>query len=122
MSVRSDLAAVLTPLLPPEWKVIPYERDIDPPSTTVLMLRQSRIVWLSEAGRLAAVITLSVISNRTDNLENAEDDLDTQVNLLLDALLRVVSARLDDAEKIRFGKVGYPAWNINLTIPLERKL
>lgn len=122
MSTRTELAEHLKTDLPTGWQIVPYERDIDPPSRTVLMVRQHRITFDTNVGRLLAIMQLTAISKHTDNLANAEDDLDDGVNTLLDTLLTLAGIRLDGAEKTRFGKNGYPAWNIDIAIPLERKI
>lgn len=122
MSIRHELADVLRPLLPAGWRIVPYERDIDPPSATVVMIRQKRLRFDERAGRLVAVLILSIISPHTDDTAAAEDALDDGVNDLLDALLRVAEVRIPSATKTRFGKVKYAAWDIDVEAIIERKL
>lgn len=122
MSLRHDLATALAPLLPAEWRIIPYERDIDPPSTVVVMLRQKSLRYDTNAGFLLAIFKVSIISPHTDSLQNAEDALDDGVHHLLDGFLKIAEARIPTGNKTRFGKKEYPAWDIDLEVPLERKL
>lgn len=122
MSIRHDLETALRPLLPEDWRIIPYERDIDPPSVTTVMIRQHRLRYENTLGRLLSILQITVVSANTDNSMNAEDDLDDGVNAMLDALLNVAQVRIPTGEKTRYGKNGYPAWNIDVEALIERKI
>lgn len=122
-SIRQQLADAITPLLPANWRIVPYERDIDKPATTVVMLRHRRYRYEQGLGRLIATFKISIISAHIDRDQNAEDDLDGAVADILDAFLTAAPyARITGGDKIRFGAAKLPAWDIDLETPLERKL
>ncbi|MGO2658425.1 MAG: hypothetical protein ACTH9T_04840 [Mycetocola reblochoni] len=86
-SARHQLAAALTPLLPPTWRIVPYERSIDRPSSVVVMLKQSTITRHPSApdGAHLVEFVVTIISPHEDNAA-AEDQLDDGVIELTHAL------------------------------------
>lgn len=122
MSIRQQLEDGLKPHLPDTWRVTPYERDIDRPDRPTLMLRQKRYRYEQSIGRLVAVFKLTIISPHEDD-RKAEDELDTDVGDVLDAIVTELDAvRVTAAEKARFGKSGFASWDIDIETPMERKI
>ena len=86
------------------------------------MLRQKRYRYEQSIGRLLAVFKITIISPHEDD-RRAEDELDTAVGDVLDAIISQLDAvRVVAAEKARFGKAGYASWDIDIETPMERKI
>lgn len=84
MSARAELAALLTPLLPSKWLMVPDERNLDQFIVPVLRLSQQEIARHPAApnSKLLITFTLRLIAPGTV-LTRAEDDLDELVGMLL---------------------------------------
>jgi hypothetical protein len=98
-SVRTQLADALAPLLPAEWRVIPYRADLDGVEGTVVKFRHERQVPAPNAqGSHLHTIKAHIISPLTD-ADAAEDDLDELVSEFLHALRLVRGVRWTEATK-----------------------
>lgn len=86
-TVRSQLVAILKPLLPNRWKIIPYATNIDAPTVPIVMFQLQQIEPTKEAPRASWTFTfaLYLIVGHTDP-EKAEDALDGNVETLWKAL------------------------------------
>lgn len=112
---RKALKAALKPVLPKEWRIIPYETNPDVQATTVVMLKQESIERNPAAPLGAHDIGFTVtIESPLDGLEKAEDELDDGVVLLLHKLDELHIA-WKTAKKV-LATSGRLAYDITLTI------
>ncbi|MFP7760908.1 hypothetical protein [Marisediminicola sp. LYQ85] len=87
MSARSELAALLTPLLPKTWKVITTETNVDKLDRTLLRLRQTTIARHPAAPLSKHLVTFEVrVTVPGVDAAKAEDRLDAELAILLFAI------------------------------------
>lgn len=82
---RAQLAAFLSAVdvLPANWRIVPYSRNIDKFEVPIVMLKQESFERHPTAPRTHLVnFTLTIVTPHSDT-EKAEDDLDDNVTLLL---------------------------------------
>jgi hypothetical protein len=119
-TVRAELAALLAPLLPKDWLIVPNERAIETANRTVLRLSQQSIQRHPQAPLGAVLVTFkaAVIDPGTD-IERAEDNLDDAVTSLLFAIDALGgSVAWTDANKALFeSNLGY---EISLTVTVSK--
>lgn len=84
---RKQLASLLRPVIPRSWKLVTSDRATDLSKTITVQLKQRRIIRTPQAPNGAHDIefVLTVTSPNMD-LDKAEDQLDTAVNVLIHAL------------------------------------
>lgn len=124
MTARSELTALLIPLLPRDWKFVPNNRNIDVTSTPVLRLSQQSIQRhpTSPNSKLLVTFNLQIIAPGTD-LARVEDDLDELVGLLLLVLetLPPAVAWSGPADKVLTSQDGGNlAYDVPLTITVNK--
>lgn len=117
-TVREQFLDGVVPLLPSEWKFVPYQRNLDRLSQTTLMLKQSTVKPLptiqgAGAGWQADYI-LTIISPNTDP-EKAETQLDDDVLTLLETLATVMGSSVKQATRAQWGENGPSCYDIELT-------
>lgn len=116
-SARAQLAAVLTPALPPEWVVIPHEPKLDAQiGKTSLYISQQTISRHRAApmGKQLVTFTLRVITPDTA-VETREDGLEDAVSELLFELEHLGPAfAWTEANKVMHG--AYLAYDVDLTM------
>lgn len=84
MSARTDLASALKPLLPPKWRLVDTERNLDVVDRFTVMIRQRQIKPAPNMlGSSLTTLVITVISPFVVN-EKYEDDLDDAVAVLLE--------------------------------------
>jgi hypothetical protein len=118
MSVRSELAAALKPLLPASVKIIDVPRSIDGMEAkrpVVLLFRESRAKAPNAMGDYFDTFALYVITPGVDT-RRSEDALDDTLDAVIDALDQVKWLQWTTAERSVFGDNQAPAYKITLTI------
>ena len=118
MSVRSELAAALKPLLPASVKIIDVPRSIDGMEAkrpVVLLYRESRAKAPNAMGDYFDTFALYVITPGVD-VKRSEDALDDTLDQVIDALDQVKWLQWTSAERSVFGDNQAPAYKITLTI------
>ena len=118
MSIRSDLAAALKPLLPARTKIIDTPRSIDglESKTPVVMVYRETLAKAPNAiGTYFNTFALWIISPGVDPIraENALDDLLDEVVVALD---QISWLNWTTAERSVFGDNQAPAYKVNLTV------
>lgn len=118
MTIRSDLAAALKPLLPARIKIIDTPRSIDglESNKPVIMLYRETLAKAPNAiGTYFNTFALWIISPAIDPVraENALDDLLDEVVVALD---QITWLNWTTAERSVFGDNQAPAYKVNLTI------
>lgn len=123
MSVRSEVADLLRPQLPADWLILPYR-----PTETNL----GRVsVWMSQRsverrGDLARGIDqtslVATLVEPTRDPETADDRLEANLDLLLDALDNLTGITRGTAERgVTSDDGGYPGYDITLTLTTSRR-
>lgn len=118
MSVRSELAAALKPLLPASVKIIDVPRSIDgleAKRPVVLLYRESRAKAPNAMGDYFDTFALYVVTPGVD-VRRSEDALDDTLDAVIDALDQVKWLQWTSAERSIFGDNQAPAYKITLTI------
>lgn len=112
MSVRSDFAEFLTPLLPKDWRIVPFNTALDVTDRPVVMLIQKTVERAPEApiGALKVGFSVLVIQPRTEPgaADDALDDDLMDVALAINKLKHVTFVR---AERSTWNDTN-PAWDI----------
>jgi len=122
MSVRSELAAALKPLLPATVKIIDVPRSIDGMEAkrpVVLLFRESRAKAPNAMGDYFDTFALYVITPGVDT-RRSEDALDDTLDAVIDALDQVKWLNWSIAERSVFGDNQAPAYKITLTIAYNK--
>lgn len=122
MSVRSDLAAALKPLLPATIKIIHVPRSLDGLETNrpVVMLYREGITKAPNAiGHHLNDFALWLISPNIDPTR-AEDSLDTLLDDVIAALDPLDWVNWSQVERSTFGDNQAPAYKITLQIVTNR--
>lgn len=113
MTARDEVVAVLTAAMPTGIAVLPYSRDIDPPSQPTVMVRIDEVTPSSQPQALRDYgFALILVASKTTP-GPADDELD--------ALLEDVLTALDASEQITWSKATratfneqYPAYQVDL--------
>jgi len=115
-TVRSDLADLLTPKLPADWKIIPNQTVPETLHTVTVVLKHYKLEKLPEAPQrhLSNSFTLTVASPLT-TIAKAEDDLDDAVLELVTTIDTLSSVDWTDATKVLVND-SYIGWDISLTV------
>lgn len=118
MSIRSDLAAALKPLLPARIKIVDVPRSLDglEPNKPVIMLYRETVEKAPNSiGDYFNQFVIWVVNPGVDipRAENALDDLLDQVLVALDDITWL---NWRNAERSVFGDQQAPAYKINLTV------
>lgn len=122
MSVRSELAAALKPLLPASVKIIDVPRSIDgieAKRPVVLLFRESRAKAPNAMGDYFDTFVLYVITPGVDT-RRSEDALDNTLDQVVDALDQIKWLNWSIAERSVFGDNQAPAYKITLTIAYNK--
>ena len=122
MSVRSELAAALKPLLPTTIKIIDVPRSIDGMEAkrpVVLLFRESRAKAPNAMGDYFDTFALYVITPGVDT-RRSEDALDNALDQVIDALDQIQWLNWSIAERSIFGDNQAPAYKITLTIAYNK--
>jgi len=100
-TAREQLIDVLTPLMPADWRLIKYQRNIDRIDRLTLIVKQQTIEKLPQApaGALVTSFTLTLVAPYTDPTK-AEDALDAGVMDLLLGLGRMNQTSWSTASKV----------------------
>ena len=118
MSVRSELAAALKPLLPATVKIIDVPRSIDGMESkrpVVLLYRESRSKAPNAMGDYFDTFALYVVTPGVD-VSRSEDALDNTLDQVIDALDQITWLQWTSADRSLFGDNQAPAYKITLTI------
>lgn len=118
MTVRSDLAAALKPLLPPRTKIVDVPRSLDGIETSrpvVLLYRESVTKAPNSIGAYFNTFALWIISPNTD-LSRAENQLDTMLDEVITALDTVTWLNWSSAERSVFADNQAPAYRLELNV------
>lgn len=116
MSVRDELEELIKPRIPTDWKLLPYQDNIDQPDTPTVMFKQLKIENTKEAPRGSWTFTfvLTLVDGRTDP-EIAEPALDDEVETLWMILNSISSVNPTLAEKVLFQNA-YLAYDITTEV------
>ena len=118
MSVRSELAAELKPLLPATVKIIDVPRSIDgieAKRPVVMLYRESRAKAPNSIGDYFDTFAMYVVTPGIDT-RRSEDQLDDTLDEVLAALDQIKWVNWSTAERSVFGDNQAPAYKITLTI------
>lgn len=118
MSVRSELAAALKPLLPASIKIIDVPRSIDGIEArrpVVMLYRESRAKAPNAIGDYFDTFALYVVTPGVDT-RRSEDALDDALDAVIIALDDIKWVQWTSAERSLFGDNQAPAYKITLTI------
>lgn len=118
MSVRSELAAALKPLLPNTVKIIDVPRSIDGMESkrpVVMLYRESRAKAPNALGDYFDTFALYVVTPGVDT-RRSEDALDDTLDAVIAALDAIKWLQWTSAERSLFGDNQAPAYKITLTI------
>ena len=101
MTIRDDLSTALKAVLPSAWKIIPYQRNLDALDSLTVILKQSTIQDAPDApqGKYQVSYTVTIASPK-QSVQNAEDDLDDAVFVLLDAIKGIPWVKCTKAQKV----------------------
>lgn len=122
MSVRSELAAALKPLLPASMKIIDVPRSIDgieAKRPVIVLYRESRAKAPNAMGDYFDTFALYVITPGVD-VRRSEDALDDSLDAVVDALDQIKWLNWSVAERSLFGDNQAPAYKITLTIAYNK--
>lgn len=122
MTVRSDLAALLKPLLPKTWKIVPFAEDYTVGTHHVVMLVPQTITRAPEApmGVLRHTYNVIVIEPKTDP-EKAEDSLDDAVGQLLHAIEVTPGIGFSEATRTVWNDSN-PSWDISMSVYSQKEV
>lgn len=123
MSVRSDLATALKPLLPQTIKIIHVPRSLDGVETNrpvVMLYRESMTKAANGQGFYLNEFALWLISPHIDPTRS-EDSLDLLLDQTIEALDAIDWLNWSNAERSTFGDSQAPAFKITLQIVTNRK-
>lgn len=119
---RELLEQHLTPLLPSDWAVLPYQANLSTIDRVVVVLKHNKITKLPEApmGTLANEFTVTVASPKTD-MKLAEEDLDDAVLAVVTALDASLVLDWSEATKVKISdKTPYIGWDITVTLHTQK--
>jgi hypothetical protein len=122
MSVRSELADALKPLLPTSVKIIDVPRSIDGMEAkrpVVLLYRESRAKAPNAMGDYFDTFAMYVITPGIDT-RRSEDALDDTLDAVVSALDAIKWVQWASAERSVFGDNQAPAYKITLTIAYNK--
>ena len=122
MSVRSELAALLKPLLPASIKIIDVPRSIDgieAKRPVVMLFRESRAKAPNALGDYLDTFTMYVVTPGIDT-RRSEDALDDTLDQVIEALDTITWLNWSNAERSIFGDNQAPAYKITLTIAYNK--
>lgn len=122
MSVRSELAALLKPLLPASIKIIDVPRSIDgieAKRPVVLLYRESRAKAPNALGDYIDTFSMYVVTPGVD-VRRSEDALDDTLDQVIAALDTITWLNWSTAERSIFGDNQAPAYKITLTIAYNK--
>lgn len=123
MSVRSQLATALQPLLPANMRVIYVPRSLDGVETNrpVLMLYRNQLAKAPNAqGQYLNTLSLWIVSTLIDP-NRAEDDLDEALDAVIGAIDALSWVNWKTAERSTFGDAQAPAYRIDLTVATNKE-
>jgi len=118
MSVRSELADALKPLLPATVKIIDVPRSIDGMESkrpVIMLYRESRAKAPNAIGDYFDTFALYVVTPGVDT-RRSEDALDDTLDSVIEALDAIKWVQWTTAERSVFGDNQAPAYKITLTI------
>ena len=86
-SPRSQVAAILRPIIPRNWKIVSSDRAVDLHKFVVVQVKQRKLIRTPQApaGAHDIEFVLTVTSPYQD-IDKAEDQLDDSVNIIVHAL------------------------------------
>lgn len=122
MSVRSELAAALKPLLPATIKIIDVPRSVDgieAKRPVVMLYRESRAKAPNAIGDYFDTFTMYVVTPGIDT-RRSEDQLDDTLDQVIAALDDIKWLNWSIAERAVFGDNQAPAYKISLTIAYSK--
>ena len=120
MTPREHLRTQLGPLLPADWRLIPYQRQPQTIDTTTVIVKHTGFAPLAQApiGSLANELTITVVAPHKDT-EQAEDALDVAVLELCAQLDALDTVQWTTARKVTAGE--FLGWDIETTIRTDRE-
>jgi hypothetical protein len=122
MSVRSELADALKPLLPATVKIIDVPRSIDgieAKRPVVMLYRESRAKAPNAIGDYFDTFSMYVVTPGVD-VRRSEDALDDTLDSVIDALDQIKWLNWSVAERSLFGENQAPAYKITLQIAYNK--
>lgn len=123
MSVRSEVADALRPLLPANMRIIDVPRSLDglDANRPVVLLYRDRLEKAPNAqGAYLSTVTLWVITPHIDTIK-AEDALDAALDDVIAALDQILWANWRTAERAIFGDAQAPAYRIDLQVATNKE-
>ena len=123
MSVRSQVANALRPLLPTNMRIIDVPRSLDgvDANRPVVLLYRDRLEKAPNAqGAYFSTISLWIITPNIDTVR-AEDALDNALDDVIVALDQLVWANWRTAERSIFGDAQAPAYRIDLQVATTKE-
>lgn len=122
MSVRSELAAALKPLLPASVKIIDVPRSLDGMEAkrpVIMLYRESRSKAPNAIGDYFDTFAMYVVTPGIDT-RRSEDALDDTLDSVISALDAIRWVSWTTAERSVFGDNQAPAYKITLTIAYNK--
>ena len=123
MSVRSQVADAIRPLLPQNMRITDVPRSLDgvDPNRPVVLLYRDRLEKAPNAqGAYFSTISLWIITPNIDTVR-AEDALDSALDDVIAALDQLVWANWKTAERSIFGDAQAPAYRIDLQVATTKE-
>ena len=123
MSVRSQVAEGIAPLLPDNMRIIDVPRSLDgvDANRPVVLLYRDRLEKAPNAqGAYFSTISLWIITPNIDTVR-AEDALDTALDDVIFALDQLPWANWKTAERSIFGDAQAPAYRIDLQVATTKE-
>jgi hypothetical protein len=106
----------LKPILPKDWRLVPYAADVDAPSVPTVLIKLQSVAPLPGAplGHLNATYVVTIVEPQTD-AGTADRNLDDELLTLLHALDGVQNLIFSQAERVAFDDV-HMAYDVSLTV------
>lgn len=120
MTPREHLRTQLGPLLPADWRLIPYQRQPQTIDTTTVIVSSlaSDPIGACASGANPVCFTITVVAPHKDT-EQAEDALDVAVLELCAQLDALDTVQWTTARKVTAGE--FLGWDIETTIRTDRE-
>jgi hypothetical protein len=123
MSIRSDLADLIRPLLPESWVVLPYRPSDGNTGKPAVWLTQTTVAQRPTLARgiNQTTVTATLVEPSRDPA-SCDDRLEANLDLLLDVLDRLEGVTWSTAERgVTDPDAGWPGYDIPLTLTSTRK-
>jgi hypothetical protein len=118
MSLRSDFAAALKPLLPASIKIIDIPKSLDglePNKPVVMLYREQMTKAVNAQGNYLNQFAVWIVTPYVDPARS-EDSLDTVLDQVIEAIDDITWMNWSVAERSTFGDQQAPAYKITVTV------